>query len=92
MLRLTYDALGVKLTGTLEVCDGCTRSKEIFRAVRKKTYTRFTKQGERIFVDTTGLFPESLIWNRYRIGVVDDYNSYSWSLFTKTKLQLPKKT
>ena len=25
LLRLTYDALGVKLTGPLEVCDSCER-------------------------------------------------------------------
>ena len=29
------------------------------------------------FVDTTGPFPESLIGNRYWIGLVDEYINYS---------------
>ena len=69
LLRLTYDAMGVKLTGTLQVCDGCARSKSKSRAVRKKKYTRASKPGERIFVDTTGPFPEMLIGNQYCIVV-----------------------
>ena len=40
MLRVTYNDLGIKLTGTLRVCDGCERPKAKVRTVRKKTYTR----------------------------------------------------
>ena len=71
MLCLTYDALGVKLTGMLEVCDGCARSKEKSGAIRKKTYTRVKNPGETIFVDTPGPSPENLIGNCYWIGKVD---------------------
>ena len=28
LLRTTYKTLGIKLTGTLQVCDSCARSKE----------------------------------------------------------------
>ena len=56
--HLTYDALGIKLTGKLEVCDGCEKSKTKERAVRKKTYTRDKNPVERVFVDTTGPFPQ----------------------------------
>ena len=70
MLRLTYDALGVKFLGTLEVCDGCERSKEKLCAVRKNTYTQDKNLGERIFVNTTVPFQENSIGNRYWIGVV----------------------
>ena len=80
MLRITYNALGVKLTGTLQVCNGCAQSKAKSRAVRNKTYTRTSQPGERMFVDTTGPFLESLIEGRYWIGVVDEYSRYSWSL------------
>ena len=92
LLRLTYDDLGIKLKGTLQVCDGCVMSKEKSRAVRKKTYTRSSKPGEIIFVGIIGPFMESLIENRYWISIVDDYIHYSSSFFTKTKLQLPNKT
>ena len=91
LLRTTYNALGFKLTGILQFYDGCARSKAKSRAVRKKTYMRASQPVERICVDTTGPFPETLIVNRYWIGVVEDYSRYSWSFFTKTKSQLPKK-
>ena len=70
LLRTTYNDLSVKLTGTLKVCDGCARSKAKSHVVRKKTYMRASHPGEVIFVDTTGPFPESLIGNRYWIGVL----------------------
>ena len=89
MLRITYNALGTKLTGTLQICDGYKRSNAKVRAFRKKNYMRVSKPGERVFVDTTGPFPESLIRNRYCISVVDNYSHYSWSFFTKIKSQLP---
>ena len=90
-MRLTYEALGVKLTGTPQVFYGCTRSKAKARAVRNKTYRRTSNPREIIFVDMTGPFPDILIRNRYWIGVVDYYSCYLWSFFTQTKLQMPKK-
>ena len=77
LLFITYNALGVMLTGTLKVCDGCAQSKAKECAVRKDTYTRLLQLGERIFVDTTGPFPEILIGNWHWIGVVDDYSRHS---------------
>ena len=65
LLRTTYNAIGVKLTGTIKFCDGCARSKAKSLAVRKNTYTRASQLGERIFVDTTGPLPQSLIGDRY---------------------------
>ena len=70
-LLITYNALGVNLTGTLKFCDGCTRSNAKALAVRKKTYTRSSHPGESIFVDTTGPFPEIFIGDGYWIGVVN---------------------
>ena len=57
LLRLTYDALGVHMTGTIEVFGGCARSKAKAHAVRKNTYTQTTNTGEIIFVDTAGPIP-----------------------------------
>ena len=90
-LSLIYDALGVKLKGRIQVCHGCTKSKAKPCTVRKKKYTRASKPGERIFVDTTGPFPESSIGTRYWIDVIDYYSRYSWSFFTKTRSQLTNK-
>ena len=66
-----------------------TRQKS--RAARKKTYRGASHPGERIFVDMPGPLPESLIGDQYWIDIVDNYSRYSWSFFTKTKSQLPKK-
>ena len=90
LLCTTYNALGVKLKYTLNVCNGYARYKAKAHAVNKNTYTRASQPGERIFVDTNGPFPEILIGNWYWIGIVDNYSRYYWSLFTKTKSQLPK--
>ena len=38
-LRTIYNALSIKLTGTLQVFDGCACSKEKAHAVRKNKYT-----------------------------------------------------
>ena len=40
LFHKTYNALGVKLTGTIQVFDGCALSKAKARAASKKTYTR----------------------------------------------------
>ena len=76
-MPITYNAIGVKLTGTLQVFDGCAQFKAKSRAMGGNTYTRASHPRERIFVDRTGPFPESLIGNWYWIGVVDDYSCYS---------------
>ena len=91
MLRITYNALGFKLKGTLQVCDGCERLKVKESAVRNKTYRRTSNSEEIIFVDTAGLLPENLIVNWYWIGVLDNYSHYYWILFTNTKSQLTNK-
>ena len=77
LLHITYNALGVKLTGTLQVCDGCARSNAKARAVRKKTYKRASTIIERIFVDMTSPFMDILIDNWYWIDVVNYYSCYS---------------
>ena len=91
LLRLTHDALGVKLIGTLEVCGSFAGSKSKGCTVRKKTDIRATNPAENICVNTNGSLPESLFGNRYCIGVLDDYIHYYWRLFTKTRSQPPKK-
>ena len=57
LLHLTYDALGVQLTGNLEVFEGCTQYKSKARAVMNKTYTRTKNTREIFFVDTTAPLP-----------------------------------
>ena len=72
LLHITQNTLSIKLTGTLQVCERCARSKEKAHAPIRKTYTRASNIG-----DTTGTFMDSLIGNQYWIGVVDDCSRYS---------------
>ena len=91
LLRITYNALGVKLTGTIQIFGGCARSKAKSRAVQKNTYMRASHLGASIFVYKTGPFPYSLIGNWYWIVVVDNYSCYYGSFLTKNQLKLSKK-
>ena len=91
LLRLTHDDLGVNMKGTLEVCDGFTIPKAKSHASRNKTYKRATKTVEVILVDTTSPFTESLIGNRYWIGIVNYYSCYYCIFLMMTKSQLLKK-
>ena len=90
LLRVTFSELGVKLTGQLKPCEGCCRANARAKAVRKSTNVRATKPGERLFVDTSGPYPESLSGNRYWIQIVDDFSRKGWSKFRKSKVDLPK--
>ena len=56
LLRFTYVNLGVKLTGTLEVCDGCKISKETFYVVRSY------KSGRKNFCVHNVSIPRQLNW------------------------------
>ena len=89
--HLAYDSLGVKLTGTLQVCDCCERSQAKAHEFIKKTNTRATKPEESFFVENTGPFPESLIGKSYWIGVLDYYSRYSWGFFTKKNQSCKRK-
>ena len=64
-LWVTYNPLVFNITGTIQFCDECARSKTKACTVRNKIYTRVSNLGESIFVDMTGPFPDSLIGNWY---------------------------
>ena len=85
LLCISYNALIVKLTGTLQFCGGCAEYKAKAPSVRKNTYMIVSHPGENIFVYRTGPFPESLIANWCWIGIVDYYSRYSWGFLTKPK-------
>ena len=70
------DALGVKLTGMIQVCDGCARSKARACTFIEKRYTQDKNPDVIIFAYTTAPFPKGLIGNRYWIVLVDGYIRY----------------
>ena len=72
LLRITFKSMGIRLTGVVKPCDGCCRANAKAKSVRKVTNTVAKNIGERLFVDTSGLFPESASGNRYWVCIVDD--------------------
>ena len=90
-LKITARNDNIKLTGNLEVCQGCNLSKEKRKVIKKVTNTKETKPGELIFVNTSGPYTKTSIGSQYWFKTVDDYSLYSWSDFGKSKDELPEK-
>ena len=90
LLKTTFNELGVKLTGELKACDGCCRANAKAKGVSKQSTTIAQKIGERLFVDTSGPYPETESGNKYWVCLVDDKTRKSWSKFRNTKSDLAK--
>ena len=79
----------IKLTGKFKTCVGCAESKAKRRPVRKVTQTRATEKGERIYVDTSGPYANSLGGHKYWFKIIDDYSRKTWNYFMKGKSDVP---
>ena len=79
------------LTGTVQRCGSCALAKARAKAVPKSTMTKATKPGERLFLDISGPYLDSLNQNKYLLKIVDDYTRYSWDCFLprKSGIQVP---
>ena len=64
-LKTMANILGYKLVGKLEPCDSCGVVKAKRASVKSSTTEVATKPGMRVFVDTSGPFPQSASNNRY---------------------------
>ena len=73
------------MTGDLAACDGCLRSMAKSKGVSKTTDTKATAPKERLFIDTSGPYPESIIGSKYWFALVDDFSRYGWRFFGKKK-------
>ena len=81
LLQIMFNDLGVKLTGKLKSCDRCCRSNTKAKAVQKVTHNVAEKIGSRLFVDTSGPYPETPAGNKYWICIVNDKTRKSWMEF-----------
>lgn len=77
---------GWTLTGTIKPCGSCALAKARAKAIPKSTMTKATVPGERLFLDISGPYSDSLNQNKYWLRIVDDCTRYSWDCF------LPRKT
>ena len=89
-LRMTFQDLPCKLTGSMESCDGCARAKAQAKRVGKVATNPATKSGERLCLDTSGPFNKTINGSRYWIKLVDEYSTKSWDKFAKAKSDVPK--
>ena len=77
---------GWTLTGTVKPCGSCALAKARAKAVPKSTLTKAKDPGERLFLDISGPYSDSLSQNKYWLRIVDDHTRFSWDCF------LPKKS
>jgi hypothetical protein len=82
---------GWTLTGTVKPCGSCALAKARARAIPKSTMTKAKTPGERLFLDISGRYSDSLNKNKYWLRIVDDYTRYSWDCFLprKSGIQVP---
>ncbi|KAI2493888.1 PIF1-like helicase [Fragilaria crotonensis] len=86
----TVNAMAAKqgwtLTGTVKPCGSCALAKARAKTVPKSTLTKAKAPGERLFLDISGPYSDSLNQNKYWLRIVDDHTRFSWDCF------LPKKS
>ena len=80
----------IRLTGKLSTCAGCgvvkSRAKQTTRTCKKLAQ----RNGERLFIDTTGPYPKSRGGMKYWMCAVDDRSDKTWTYFSTTKKNMVK--
>ncbi|CAN0295522.1 unnamed protein product, partial [Scytosiphon promiscuus] len=77
--------LGVRVTGKLVPCSGCSEAKGRRMAVPYSTVSRSTKPLQRVFVDLSGKRPPAAGGASYLMMIVDDFSRLGWPYFLKKK-------
>ena len=75
----------IRLQGKMTACAGCALVKSRTKAHMKTSSNRATRQGQRLFVDTTGPYPRSRGGMKYWACAVDDYTDFTWVNFAPSK-------
>ena len=77
---------GWTLTGMVKPCGSCALAKARAKAIPKSSMTKAKQPGERLFLDISGPYLDSLNQNKYCwLKIVDDYMWYSWDCFLPQK-------
>ncbi|KAI2493109.1 hypothetical protein MHU86_21414 [Fragilaria crotonensis] len=66
------------------VCDGCARAKATQKRTNKITTTEAEERGERLYMDTSGPYNETVAGSRYWFKIVDD-KTKSWDFYGAKK-------
>jgi hypothetical protein len=62
---------GIKPTGDWAVCDGCARAKATQKRTNKITTTEAEERGERLYMDTSGPYKETVAGRWFSLLVQD---------------------
>ena len=88
LIKKTLNHIGVTPLGDLKSCEACGLAKAKQRAVNKTTHVKSKMPGERLFIDTSGPYSETLGGTRYWVQIVDDYTRIGFSGFVKNKNEI----
>jgi hypothetical protein len=80
---------GIELTGKMNACPGCILYKKAReKGVPKTTKLHASNPRERIHLDTSDPYTETLKRNRYWVKLCDPYSGMSWNYFVDGKSQV----
>ena len=74
----------------MSVCDGCARAKATQKRTNKVTNLIAEKAKERLFMDTSGLYTETVAGSCYWFKFVDDKTRKSWDFYGARKNLITK--
>ena len=81
---------GYHTTGESKPCESCMQAKAKAAGVSKTTDVEAEKPGERLYLDTSGPYSETLGGSQYWGKVVDQYSRKTWGAFMKKKSEIPQ--
>ena len=84
-LKYTAEHYNWNLTGKLEPCEDCAKSKARQKNVKKETEEKCTVPGEMLYIDISHTLAKSYGGNEYWVLVVDAATDETWSCFVKHK-------
>ena len=90
VVRKALMAQGITPAGKMSVCDGCARAKATQKRTNKVTKVAADKAGERLFMDTSGPYTETVGGSRYWFKFVDDKTRKSWDFYGARKNAITK--
>ena len=85
VVRKMLQALKIIPVGKMLVCDGCARAKATQKRTNKVTTVVAEKPGEKIYMDTSGPYSETVMGSRYWYKFVDDKTRKSWDFYGARK-------
>ena len=81
----TSKRMGVKLKNKKGKCVACVLAKSRKKSIKKRSVSRSTIPGERLYVDISSVKTKSKGGSNYWLQIADDATPKKWSFFIKKK-------